>query len=108
LSLPHGYLEAGYVQHAYAVTTHLAQGATVDAALVLVHEDATSLNQGYTAASRARHETRQIVIPSELQAGADEHENLATLAERLAVREDPRLALRTLPERVRPAPGRER
>ncbi len=56
----------GHVQHAYAVTTHLAQGSTVDAALVLTYEDATSLNHGYTAASRARHETIQLVIPSDV------------------------------------------
>jgi conjugative relaxase-like TrwC/TraI family protein len=97
LALPASYLDQGHAQHAYAVTTHLAQGATVEAALVLVHEDATSLNHGYTAASRARHETLQVVIPNDLQPAArDQRVSLANHAERLARRDDPHLAVRTL------------
>ncbi len=50
------YLERGLLQHAYALTGHSAQGATVDRAFVLAGEG--DLREwGYVAASRARLRT---------------------------------------------------
>jgi len=43
LDLPASYLDDGHLQHAYAVTTHLAQGSTVDAALASRHEASSPL-----------------------------------------------------------------
>ena len=55
-NLPFGYAEAGHLAHAYAMTIHKAQGATVERALVLVDETMTS-EHAYTALSRARGRT---------------------------------------------------
>lgn len=68
------------LHHAYALTTAVAQGSSVDLAFVL-GSDATYREAGYTAASRARHGTRFYVValePDEEQhtrARADEEED---------------------------------
>ncbi|MCU1691888.1 MAG: Ti-type conjugative transfer relaxase TraA [Frankiales bacterium] len=49
------------VQHAYAITTSISQGSTVERAFVLA-SDSTYREAGYTAASRARQETRFYVV----------------------------------------------
>lgn len=45
------------VQHGYAVTTHKAQGVTVDRAYILTNEFMSSREWSYVAASRARDDT---------------------------------------------------
>jgi ATP-dependent exoDNAse (exonuclease V) alpha subunit len=55
--LPPGYAEDGYLDHAYAMTAHRAQGATVDRAFVL-GSDELYREWGYTALSRHREEAR--------------------------------------------------
>jgi conjugative relaxase-like TrwC/TraI family protein len=55
-SVSFGYADAGHLAHAYAMTIHKAQGATVEHALVLVDETMAS-EHAYTALSRARGRT---------------------------------------------------
>lgn len=59
--LPRDYLERDDLQHGYAVTVNVAQGSTVDTAFVL-GSDAAYREAGYTAATRARGETRFYVV----------------------------------------------
>jgi len=59
-SLPSSYLRAGHLTHAYAMTIHKAQGATVDRALIL-GDDALFKEAGYTGLSRGRDENRLYV-----------------------------------------------
>ncbi|MGH3072076.1 MAG: MobF family relaxase [Gaiellaceae bacterium] len=53
---------AGHVTHAYALTGHAAQGATVDRAYVLIAGEGTLREWGYVACSRARTETRLYLV----------------------------------------------
>ncbi len=57
LTLPLAYARAGHLDHAYALTAHRAQGATVDATFVL-GSDELYREWGYTALSRHRDEAR--------------------------------------------------
>ena len=59
--LPASYLDAGHLDHGYAMTIHKAQGLTADEALVLATDDLYE-EAGYTALSRARFETRVYVV----------------------------------------------
>jgi conjugative relaxase-like TrwC/TraI family protein len=56
-ALPPGYAQDGHLDHAYAMTAHRAQGATVDRAFVLGSDDLYR-EWGYTALSRHREEAR--------------------------------------------------
>jgi conjugative relaxase-like TrwC/TraI family protein len=49
---------ADHLEHAYALTGHGAQGATVDWAAVVGHPSELTRDWAYTALSRARHNTR--------------------------------------------------
>jgi conjugative relaxase-like TrwC/TraI family protein len=62
-----GYLDAGYVRHAYALTGHAGQGVTVERAFVIGIGGQRLQEWGYVALSRARHETRLYVtgVPRE-------------------------------------------
>ena len=62
LRLPRAYVEAGHVEHAYALTAHSLQGATVESACVVSRPDDHSRRWTYTACSRARTTTHHIVI----------------------------------------------
>lgn len=53
---------AGHVTHAYALTGHAAQGATVDRAFVLLGAEGALREWGYVACSRARRETRLYIV----------------------------------------------
>jgi len=61
--LPMSYVQEhrGRLQHAYAITTSVSQGSSVDRAFVL-GSDATYREAGYTAASRARQRTQFYVV----------------------------------------------
>ena len=54
--MPTGYLDAGHLDHGYAMTIHKAQGLTADEALVLATDDLYR-EAAYTALSRAHLDT---------------------------------------------------
>jgi ATP-dependent exoDNAse (exonuclease V) alpha subunit len=58
---------ADHLEHAYALTGHGAQGATVDWAAVIGRPPEFSREWGYTALSRARHNTRIHLISARPQ-----------------------------------------
>jgi ATP-dependent exoDNAse (exonuclease V) alpha subunit len=60
-TVPTSYLDAGHLDHGYAMTIHKAQGLTADETLVLATDDLYQ-EAGYTALSRARLETRVYVV----------------------------------------------
>ena len=62
--------------HAYALTGHAAQGATVDRAFVLLRDEGALREWGYVACSRARTETRLYVDRESLE--GEQHGNLLT------------------------------
>jgi ATP-dependent exoDNAse (exonuclease V) alpha subunit len=64
LTLHRRYLEAGHVRHAYALTGHAGQGATVERAFVLGSGEARLQEWGYVSLSRAREATRLYVTGS--------------------------------------------
>ncbi|MGH2989005.1 MAG: MobF family relaxase [Gaiellaceae bacterium] len=61
-TLPTPYLAAGHAEYAYALTGHLAQGATVERAFVLARDAGALREWGYVACSRARSETRLYLV----------------------------------------------
>ena len=64
VDVPHRYLAAGHLTHGYATTVHKAQGATVDAALLLV-DDQSYREAAYTGLSRGRVANRVYVVSEE-------------------------------------------
>ena len=64
--VPSNYLDAGHLDHGYAMTIHKAQGLTADEALVLATDDLYQ-EAGYTALSRARLETRVYVVADDFE-----------------------------------------
>ena len=61
ITLPAGYLDAGWVDYGYARTTYGVQGATLRRALY--HPgDASSFEEGYVALTRGRCETRIYLV----------------------------------------------
>ena len=72
VGLPEAYVRSGNLDHGYALTAHLAQGATVDRAYVL-GSDELYREWGYTALSRHRAEARLYVsgTPAFLNRGDD-------------------------------------
>jgi hypothetical protein len=100
--LPAPYLRAGHVEHAYARTTYLVQGATLQRALYHP-SDTSSFEEGYVALTRGRHETRIYIVDgtlgleNETGHGGHERENrgLDTISEALERRRSRRMALDT-------------
>jgi conjugative relaxase-like TrwC/TraI family protein len=71
--LDRDYLDHGWVDHAYAVTIHKAQGVTCDS--VLVVGPAGLYREGaYVALSRARHEARLYVTADQAAGIEERHE----------------------------------
>ncbi|MDQ6806389.1 MAG: AAA family ATPase, partial [Actinomycetota bacterium] len=62
-TLPSSYLQAGYVDHAYALTVYKAQGATVEHAHFLGSEDVYR-EEGYTGLTRSREESHFYLLSS--------------------------------------------
>jgi conjugative relaxase-like TrwC/TraI family protein len=74
VSLTSGYLEAGHVRHAYALTGHAGQGVTVERAFVLGSAEARLQEWGYVALSRARDATRLYVTGKPLERESHFHD----------------------------------
>lgn len=71
ICFPAGYLAAGRLDHGYACTTYLAQGATHGTGRY--HPtDTAGFEEGYVALTRARHQTRIYIIEGDQVALADE------------------------------------
>lgn len=71
--MPVWYLQAGYAEHAYAITGHASQGTTLEEALIVARPEDHSREWSYTAASRARGHTRHLVIGAETVRDDPEH-----------------------------------
>src|SRR5581483_3660911 len=83
-SLP-GWYVAEHLEHAYAITGHGMQGATVEWAGVIGQPEDFSRNWSYTALSRAREPTEVRIVASEWERERERAE--IAPAERLAQRE---------------------
>ncbi len=62
VTLPARYLQAGRVDHGYAITVHKGQGMTTGQAFVLGVREAMYQEAGYVAMSRARDSTRLYLV----------------------------------------------
>jgi conjugative relaxase-like TrwC/TraI family protein len=71
--VPVWYLQAGYAEHAYAITGHASQGTTLEEALIVARPEDHSREWSYTAASRARGHTRHLVIGDQTARDDPEH-----------------------------------
>jgi hypothetical protein len=69
VAIPFAYADAGHLSHAYAMTIHKAQGATVERALVLADETLAA-EHAYTALSRASRRTDVYVDTRDLDVEA--------------------------------------
>jgi conjugative relaxase-like TrwC/TraI family protein len=108
--LPAGYV-AEHVEHAYALTGHGMQGATVERAIVVATPHDLTAGWSYTALTRARHHThllihdhepltdhqRNEIAPSEPERAAGREDLLARVARRMSERDDQDLAIDQLP-----------
>jgi conjugative relaxase-like TrwC/TraI family protein len=78
VDLPARYLEAGSLEHGYAMTAHRLQGATVDRTHILGSDDLYR-EWGYAALSRHRESAHFYVTAMEVQEplpGMDDHDEL--------------------------------
>ena len=106
--LPAQYV-AEHVEHAYALTGHGMQGATVDAAIVVASPRDLTAGWSYTALSRARASTRLLLhddhavhervdhAPERADQPASREELLARAGRRMLERDDQDLAIEQLP-----------
>jgi conjugative relaxase-like TrwC/TraI family protein len=62
VSIPPAYARAGDLEHAYAITGHLAQAATFDAAMVVAPPHHHTPQWSYTALSRSRSPTQLVLV----------------------------------------------
>jgi hypothetical protein len=104
--LPASYV-AEHVEHAYALTGHGMQGATVEEAIVLASPGDLTAGWSYTALSRARERTRLLIhdeqpshgrgelAPAEVRP-AERAEMLAGVARRMLERDSEQLAIEQL------------
>jgi conjugative relaxase-like TrwC/TraI family protein len=105
--LPASYI-AEHVEHAYALTAHGIQGATVELAIVVASPRDLTAGWSYTALSRARRQTRLLIhdhdesaqrrefAPAE-QARATSGDVLARVERYMCERDDEDLAIEQLP-----------
>jgi hypothetical protein len=112
--LPAAYVEE-HLEHAYALTGHSMQGATVEQAIVLASPRDLTAGWSYTALSRARGETRLLIVDvhhderSEFApAGSalSREPLLARVARRMLERDDEDLAIDRLGSSVAQLPER--
>jgi conjugative relaxase-like TrwC/TraI family protein len=107
--LPAGYV-CDHVEHAYCLTGHGMQGATVEAAIVVASPEDLTAGWSYSALSRARGATRLLIVDADRhQAERAEHAPedaqpertrsavTARAARRMLVRDDEDLAIEQLP-----------
>jgi conjugative relaxase-like TrwC/TraI family protein len=106
--LPAQYV-AEHVEHAYALTGHGMQGATVEAAIVVATPGDLTAGWSYTALSRARASTRLLIhddqptreradhAPERTDQPASREELLARARRRMLERDDQDLAVEQLP-----------
>jgi conjugative relaxase-like TrwC/TraI family protein len=105
--LPANYV-CEHLEHAYALTGHGTQGATVETAIVLASPRDLTAGWSYTALSRARGTTRLLIhdrptVPERSELGpdarhtGDRHELLARVARRMLERDSEDLAIEQLP-----------
>jgi conjugative relaxase-like TrwC/TraI family protein len=114
--LPAAYVDE-HVEHAYALTGHSMQGGTVERAIVVASPRDLTAGWSYTALSRARGETRVLIVD------ADENERsefapsgstvarepcLARIARRMLERDDEDLAVERVPGYEHPERSAER
>jgi hypothetical protein len=109
--LPAAYVSE-HLEHAYALTGHGMQGATIEAALVLASPRDLTAGWSYTALSRARGETRLLVYdrefseersefaPTDHAPKAARDELLARVQRHMLVRDDEELAIEQLPDAI--------
>jgi len=98
-----------HVEHAYALTGHGMQGATVERAFVVAFPHGLTRGWSYTALSRAREQTRLFVMtdseerdrdelaPGERQGKPTEKDIYARLHRYMQTRDDEDLAIEQLP-----------
>lgn len=104
IDVPRRYLQSGRLKHGYATTVHKAQGATVDATLVLA-DDASYREAVYTGMSRGRIANHIFVVCDDIDAfeahipQPEPSDELAVL--RQAVTRSAAQDLATPPRRVR-------
>jgi Ti-type conjugative transfer relaxase TraA len=67
VELPAGYLDAGRIAHAYAITGHKAQGMTTDRCYVL-GDEAVYREWGYVALSRGREQNTFYIVAADDEA----------------------------------------
>jgi conjugative relaxase-like TrwC/TraI family protein len=112
--LPAAYVHE-HLEHAYALTGHSMQGGTVERAIVVASARDLTAGWSYTALSRARGETRLLIVDQEHEersgfapAGlpALRPPLLARVACRLLERDEEDLALEQAQRRVRAHPER--
>ena len=99
------YLDAGHLDHAYAITAHRAQGATVDRTFVL-GSDELYREWGYTALTRHREEARFYVnlpLDQDTLPGLGIEDPGGEVQRPLGRSRSKTLALDTIPERGAPA-----
>jgi conjugative relaxase-like TrwC/TraI family protein len=106
--LPAQYVSE-HVEHAYALTGHGMQGATVEAAIVVATPSDLTAGWSYTALSRARASTRLLIHDDQAARGRADHapertyqpvsreELLARAGRRMLERDDQDLAIEQLP-----------
>jgi conjugative relaxase-like TrwC/TraI family protein len=112
-TLPAAYV-ADHVEHAYALTGHGMQGATVEHAIVLASPHDLSRGWSYTALSRARGHTQLLIRDATPTPGSRDEfaptarampsrpsDLLARVARRMLERDDEDLALDQLPSAAR-------
>jgi conjugative relaxase-like TrwC/TraI family protein len=108
--LPAQYV-AEHVEHAYALTGHGMQGATVERAIVVATPHDLTAGWSYTALTRARQQTRLLIhddhprsvhqrneiAPTAPDRAAGRDDLLARVARRMTERDDQDLAIEQLP-----------